>query len=123
MEAVESDPVTYNEVFLGHDAASYCTMISQPTVWGGAIELSIFSRYFDVEIVSIDVETGKTYNFGEDQSSPNRIFVLYSGVHYDAIYMARGDGKENISVFARTDDDALMGALSIAEVERKVPFQ
>ena len=42
--AVEGDPETYSEAFLGRPNADYCRWILDKDKWGGAIELSILSR-------------------------------------------------------------------------------
>ena len=42
--AVEGDPDTYSEAFLGRPNADYCRWILGKDKWGGAIELSILSR-------------------------------------------------------------------------------
>jgi hypothetical protein len=44
----------------------YITTILKPSTWGGAIELGIFSKHFNTEIASVDVETGRI-----DQFSPS----------------------------------------------------
>lgn len=41
-----SDPFTYNNGFLGKSNEEYRKWILDPMKWGGAIELSIFARYF-----------------------------------------------------------------------------
>lgn len=43
-EAVRADPDTYTEGFLEKDPAKYCRWISDPSCWGGAIELSVLCR-------------------------------------------------------------------------------
>ena len=43
--AVSADPETYSEAFLGRPNAEYCRWILDRNHWGGAIELSILSRY------------------------------------------------------------------------------
>lgn len=42
----------------------YIQWIQKPNSWGGAIELAILSSYFQVEIDSIDVQTGRIDKFG-----------------------------------------------------------
>lgn len=58
----------------------YIKKILTPNAWGGAIELSIFSKHFRVEIDSIDVATGVVHRFGEDEGYPQRCIVIYSGM-------------------------------------------
>ncbi|CAO3615061.1 unnamed protein product [Cunninghamella echinulata] len=86
-KVIEDDPETYSDATLGQTRAKYIEWICKENSWGGAIELSIFSKYFDIEIASIDVQTGRIDRYGEG-SYNERVFVLYSGIHYDAIAFA-----------------------------------
>ena len=52
--------------------------------WGGSIELEILAAYFQCELVAIDVQTLQQYHHGDSKHS-RRAFLLYNGVHYDAI--------------------------------------
>ncbi|KAG2182353.1 hypothetical protein INT43_007283 [Umbelopsis isabellina] len=63
--AIQSDPINYPEAILGQPVERYVNWIMKPTSWGGAIELSIFSRYFNIEIDSFDVATGRVDKFGK----------------------------------------------------------
>lgn len=69
-------------------ATQYAQRIIQPNVWGGAIELAILSDHFQVEVNSIDIGTGRVDRYGEDRSFGQRVYVAYSGIHYDAILLA-----------------------------------
>ena len=40
-----ADSSTYNEAFLGKKPQEYASWIKDPSKWGGAIELSILSKY------------------------------------------------------------------------------
>ena len=48
--AVSQQPAIYNDVFLGKPNAEYCQWILKGESWGGAIEVSILSQYYAVEI-------------------------------------------------------------------------
>ncbi len=74
----------YSQVVLGKKPEEYVQWIQKPDSWGGAIELAIFSAHFQVEICSIDAQTMRIDRFGQDQYK-TRCFVMYSGIHYDAI--------------------------------------
>ncbi|KAJ3288742.1 ubiquitin-specific protease otu1 [Borealophlyctis nickersoniae] len=84
VDAIASDPVTYNEAILGRDPEEYKSWILKPQSWGGAIELAVFAEMYQVEIASIDVSTLRVDRFGEGQY-PRRVILLYSGIHYDAV--------------------------------------
>ncbi|KAG6851260.1 hypothetical protein H0H93_011696 [Arthromyces matolae] len=68
----------------------YVATILKPSTWGGAIELTILATYFNTEIASIDVETGRIDHFTppDGLSTGMRCIVLYSGIHYDAVTLA-----------------------------------
>ncbi|KAG8301063.1 aminotransferase [Homalodisca vitripennis] len=85
---IAKDHDTYNEAFLGRPNADYCAWILKPESWGGAIELAILSEFYMLEIVVVDTTNGILNRFGEDKSYSNRMFLIYDGCHYDALYMA-----------------------------------
>jgi ubiquitin thioesterase OTU1 len=44
-QEVLADPLEWNEAVLGKAPPEYCAWIQQPDKWGGAIELSILSKW------------------------------------------------------------------------------
>lgn len=87
---IASNPVEYNEAILGRDPQEYVQWIRQMNSWGGAIELAVFARHFGVQIASVDVGSLRLDVFGSDLHTKSRIYVLYSGIHYDAIEAVDG---------------------------------
>lgn len=85
--AVASDPVEYSEAFLGRPNHEYCTWILKPESWGGAIELSILSKFYGLEIAVIDSINAIINRFGEDQHYAQRVFLIFDGIHYDPLYL------------------------------------
>ncbi|EJU05170.1 hypothetical protein DACRYDRAFT_46498 [Dacryopinax primogenitus] len=83
-----ADLVTYDDATLGQSPASYAEAIQRPSTWGGAIELALFSAAFGVEIWSWDVESGQLYRFGQGSGWDNRVLLVYSGIHYDAMSLS-----------------------------------
>jgi ubiquitin thioesterase OTU1 len=55
-EYILNHPQEYNSVILGEDPVRYTTRMKQMDTWGGAIELSILSDIYSIEISSIDVK-------------------------------------------------------------------
>lgn len=53
-----SHPQQYNKAILGEDPVRYTSRMKQMDTWGGAIELSILSDIYNIEISSIDVKVG-----------------------------------------------------------------
>ncbi|SPO37617.1 related to OTU1  len=84
-DAISAKPQDYPDVVLGQSRESYISKIQSPQAWGGAIELSILSDHFKVEIDSIDVASGVVHRFGEDRGYESRGLVVYSGIHYDVL--------------------------------------
>lgn len=76
-------PTKYTTVVLEMEPARYAATIQDPQRWGGAIELSILSDIYDLEICSVDVKTQRVDRYGEGK--PSRCLLLYSGIHYDRI--------------------------------------
>lgn len=112
---VMSDPNTYNEAFLGKSNASYCKWIMNSESWGGAIEISILSKYYEVEIDVVDTQTGRIDRFGEDMNYTRRVLVIYDGIHYDPLIMESLIPGENVStIFSTKDESVLAQAMEIA---------
>ncbi|KAL0088463.1 hypothetical protein F4703DRAFT_1846275 [Phycomyces blakesleeanus] len=119
--AIAEDPITYDDVTLGKPREQYIEWIQKDASWGGAIELSIFSKYFSIEIDSIDVQTGRVDRFGEGLY-PERVFILYSGIHYDALAMSPiedGPMEFDQTRFPINDESVFKAAQSIATVLRQ----
>ena len=119
-QLVRSDP-QYDAVMLGMSPVKYAERISEPNCWGGAIELSLFARHFATEIASVDVESGRVDVFGEGQQYVRRAFILYSGIHYDALALALSisDESKDQTMFSPNDDGILAKTLTLAQKARK----
>jgi ubiquitin thioesterase OTU1 len=118
---VMSDPDTYNDAMLGMTNQAYCNFIMSPDRWGGAIELSILAANFGVEICAIDIKTQIPYMFGENAGYPNRVYLLYGGIHYDALALAPSASEnDDVTVFAANDHHMLQRALDLAKELAKV---
>ncbi len=66
-------PDEYNEAILGDQPQRYTTRMRQMDTWGGAIELSILSDIYDIEISSIDVKVRFTPARTHETSSLTRL--------------------------------------------------
>lgn len=83
-EYILARPREYTAAVLGKSPVEYAKWIRQSDKWGGAIELAIFSDIYGVEIGSFDVQTGRMDLFGEGRSFANRVYLQYTGIHYEA---------------------------------------
>ncbi|KAK4464269.1 hypothetical protein QBC42DRAFT_263856 [Cladorrhinum samala] len=109
-------PAEYNKAILGDDPARYVSRIVQPDVWGGAIELSILSDIYNIEISSIDVKSLRVDRFGEGKE--NRVVIVYSGIHYDRIAFALDLSypvEVDISRWSTEDDEVLVKAKELCK--------
>ncbi|MCJ1459414.1 ubiquitin-specific protease otu1 [Mycoblastus sanguinarius] len=86
---IQAKPNTYSAVVLDQAPDDYCRWIQTEDAWGGAIELDILSKHFEIEICSIDVQTLRTDRYNEDM--PQRCILVYSGIHYDTIALSPSD--------------------------------
>jgi len=112
-DAVSGDPATYTEAFLGRPNDEYCIWIKDESSWGGAIELSILSRHFGVEIDVIDTQSGRIDRFGQSEKYNTRVLLIYDGIHYDPLVMESADGATVSTVFPTSDDAVLSQALEL----------
>jgi ubiquitin thioesterase OTU1 len=86
----------------------YIEYIANPKNWGGALEVKMFSDIFKKQIVCIDVKTNRADIFGEDKKYPQRIYLLYNGIHYDPLVMnmeLSSDPATDITIFDSDDNE------------------
>ncbi|KAL8693281.1 MAG: hypothetical protein Q9224_003783 [Gallowayella concinna] len=120
----------YSEVVLEKPIDDYCRWIQTEDAWGGAIELNVLSRQFDIEICSVDVQTLRVDRFNEGM--PKRCILVYSGIHYDTIALSQSDPyameeyaqpEEDVKIFDPHDDDVLAAAVELcAELQKRHYF-
>lgn len=89
---VLASPDVWTEAVLGRPPAEYAAYLSRASTWGGGLELSILAMKHRVEIVAVEVRSGVAYKFGEGAGFDTRAFLVYDGLHYDALVSARGSG-------------------------------
>ncbi|KAJ1916157.1 hypothetical protein IWQ60_008196 [Tieghemiomyces parasiticus] len=65
----------------------YSRWILHPRNWGGALELDIMAILFGLQIYSIDIRDLHIDKYGRHQY-PTRVFLVYTGSHYDAVGLA-----------------------------------
>lgn len=101
--AISCDSETFNDLTLERPRSEYLDWIMQPDSWGGYIELIALSRAYSIQTCVVDIQTGRVDEYGEEASG-KRIYLIYDGIHYDAI--AAVDGccpKEHLTTFNPTD--------------------
>lgn len=120
---IQAQPEKYPAVVLDKQPDDYCRWIQTEDAWGGAIELDIFSRHFEVEICSIDVQTLRIDRFNEGR--PTRCILVYSGIHYDVIALSPADppydhtyapAEFDTKIFDAKDDVILERAVELCQI-------
>ncbi|XP_061742017.1 ubiquitin thioesterase OTU1 [Nerophis ophidion] len=119
-QIVSSDPAAYSEAVLGKTNEEYCTWIRRDDTWGGAIEVSILSKFYQCEICVVDTQTVRVDRFGEDAGYLKRVLLIYDGIHYDPLEKgAQGSAAPPQTVFSTCDDIILAQALELADEARR----
>ncbi|RWS03731.1 ubiquitin thioesterase OTU1-like protein, partial [Dinothrombium tinctorium] len=118
-DTVAADRDTYNEAFLGKPNREYCTWILNEEHWGGAIEISILTKYYNIEIVVSDTQNVRLNRFGEDMNYQTRILLIYDGIHYDPLVLELFDENQAIeTIFPVSDVHILDMALELCREAR-----
>lgn len=120
-DCVAADRETYTEAFLGRPNREYCTWILNEDHWGGAIELSVLSRHYRVEMVAVDAQSGRLHRFGggEEAGCDQRLLLLYDGIHYDPLVLEPLEPGQPVRTLFPAHEDALLAlALELAQEAR-----
>ena len=80
---IRSNPNVYNSAVLDKEPEEYCKWISNKETWGGGIELSILSKFFQIQIGVVDIQHITIEYFGNYNKC---IYLLYNNIHYDVFY-------------------------------------
>jgi len=112
-KAVIENPGYYTEAFLGRPPADYIDFITTPSAWGGQIELLVFSKLFECEIVACDIVRNQVDIYGQEGNYVRRIYVMYDGAHYDCLaytFDTNLPKDADVTQFAVDDDWVLQHA-------------
>ena len=80
---IMANPNEYNSGILGKEPDKYCKWIMDKETWGGGIELSILSKFFQIQIGVADIQHITIEYFGNYDRC---IYLLYNNIHYDVFY-------------------------------------
>uniref|UniRef100_A0A7S4QE89 Ubiquitin thioesterase OTU n=1 Tax=Alexandrium monilatum TaxID=311494 RepID=A0A7S4QE89_9DINO len=82
---VRSNPGMWSEAILGKPPSEYIAYITDPIRWGSQVELNIFSSLYRAEIAVIEIQSGRCDVYGEGSGFQRRVYLLHSGIHFDAV--------------------------------------
>lgn len=106
---------SFDSTYSGRTPQAYADWIKKPESWGGGIEISILCEHFMVEIDVVDIKNTRVEKFGEEKF-PNRILLIYDGIHYDPLY--ENSKPIHRTIFPSHDDEVLARALCVAEKDK-----
>ena len=104
----------YNQAVLEKPPAEYAEWILYNDSWGGGIELSILSKYFNIKIAVVDIKNIIFEYFGEYDDI---IYLLYNNVHYDVFY--KEGVNEHPGVFKANDEKVKNEIMEICKLLQK----
>ena len=85
VEFITNHPDIFTDAVLDQPRNQYLQWLQKDDSWGGAIELRALSLIFKCEICVFDLNGSHPMIFGQDQSFDKRIFLLFTGIHYDPL--------------------------------------
>ena len=96
---IMGNPTQYNSAILGKEPQEYCKWILNKETWGGGIELSILSKFFQIQIAVVDIHFVTIEYFGNFNKC---IYLLYNNIHYDVFY--KEENGKIIGIFNSDDE-------------------
>jgi len=115
---VVADRDTYSEAVLGEPNDKYAQWILDPKHWGGAIELAILCEHYRAEIAAFDIATKRMWVWGEGIGFSQRVYLVYDGIHYDALAMnpvENGPEEFDVTVFDANDQQVFVKAQALLD--------
>jgi ubiquitin thioesterase OTU1 len=104
---------------------AYQNYILDRSTWGGGLELRILSMIYQREIATFNIETARQHTFGEDQTPPfpKCIMVIYNGVHYDALAIAKSPRAKESDDITEFNPRTKRGKMIIAAAQKMVELK
>ena len=128
-DAIIANPTVYTEAFLGQSSEDYIKFITNPQSWGGQIELSVLSQTLKIEIAALDIVRnrydiyGSTSDTIDNNNFNQRVYVIYDGIHYDALAYTFDEQlpqDQDVTRFAPTDSGILQEAIVLCQQQHNV---
>lgn len=86
LDALQDPDPAMRALLVGRDTVEdYGQWIMDDRHWGGEQEILVLARHYCLEIVVVCCRSVKTLCYGSTEGCLGRIYVLYTGQHYDPI--------------------------------------
>jgi hypothetical protein len=117
-EHILRETENFSELILGEPPEEYVDNLKRLGSWGSATELLCFSQIYQTQILAIDIVNATIYKFPDvpDAKCQTRVFVVYTGNHYDVLAFLPEGSNVHQERFAINDHKALAMALKHAEL-------
>eukprot|EP00747_Dinoflagellata_sp_TGD_P212634 gnl/TRDRNA2_/TRDRNA2_85711_c0_seq1.p1 gnl/TRDRNA2_/TRDRNA2_85711_c0~~gnl/TRDRNA2_/TRDRNA2_85711_c0_seq1.p1 ORF type:complete len:324 (+),score=81.49 gnl/TRDRNA2_/TRDRNA2_85711_c0_seq1:67-1038(+) len=117
-ERIAADPERWDPVTLAESektSLEYADWIKRSESWGGSIELMVLSESLGVQFSAVCIRSMRVDHYPHEGPYKHRVFVLYDGIHYDAVVgrSAQSAGSE-LRVFDPADDLSLNKVIALA---------
>jgi len=112
----------FNEAVLGRPPNEYAEWIRSPFNWGGEVELAILARYYGVRIDVVGMQGGYVVEYDTPEGASEKIHLLYTGQHYDALVGVTSPGvdtAQDVRRFPVGDASSRSLALACAAAAQK----
>lgn len=108
-------PDKYTTLYLDRTPDEYCTWLELDSSWGGEIEILILAEIKGVQISIVQLETLRILSYSPPNmdSCCGRIYLLYTGQHYDAL-VGNGDLPTYIFHVSQNDGNDCNDSLALA---------
>lgn len=107
-------PAEYSAAVLGQPPEAYAAQMLGSAAWGGALECRALAELLAVQLAVADIRTAALFVYCEERAFARRMFLLYDGVHYDALFAASGT-----RLFGPSDAAAAAAAVEVADALRR----
>mmetsp|Transcript_55091 Transcript_55091/g.131283 ORF Transcript_55091/g.131283 Transcript_55091/m.131283 type:complete len:314 (+) Transcript_55091:80-1021(+) len=92
----------------------YTEWICRSESWGGSIELMVLAEKLGVQLSAVDIKSLRVDNYPHEGPYKHRAYVLYDGIHYDAVIGCSGPGDAEVRIFDPADDTTLSKVMGLA---------
>jgi ubiquitin thioesterase OTU1 len=116
-------PEIYSEAVLSKPPSEYAVWIMKDSTWGGEMEVAVLAQYFKVQIAVVDIRTSNVYIYGSESTTESRLFLLYDGIHYDALVKSPSPDTEtdsDIKIFSPHDEEMHLSCQAFSKTQKFV---
>ena len=72
----------------GKNLNDYAQRMSQPGVWGGAIEIRAFCELFEMDVCIHVLYTGQQFSVETSKEPRKTVHISYTGNHFESMYIS-----------------------------------